>query len=119
LGPGQSFVRSNRVGTSEVFIYVGKTVACAHTLTRPDIPVANLVVPPWVNVIKTVSFVTYKRAKYTLTGKSYLRERPSTVDLLVKMGCFVKTEKYCYTLKSSLSKLVRTRRSTVLILPLQ
>ncbi len=50
---------------------------------------------------------------------SYWSERLSTVDLLIKIGCFVKMEKYSFSLKSIWSKLVRTRRSTVLILPLQ
>ncbi len=45
--------------------------------------------------------------------------RPSTVDLLIKRGDFVKRDKYSFSMKSSLSKLVSTRRSTVLILPLQ
>jgi hypothetical protein len=38
-------------------------------------------------------------------------EKLSTLDLFIKIGCFIKKEKY------SLSKLVGARRSTVLILP--
>ena len=45
------------------------------------------------------------------------REGFGTVDLLIKIGCFVK--KISFSMKSSLSELVRTRRSTVLILSLQ
>jgi len=41
------------------------------------------------------------------------------VDLLTKIGCFVKMEKYSFSMKSEWSKLVRIRRSIVLILPLQ
>ncbi len=50
--------------------------------------------------------------------KPYLRGRLSTVDLLIWVTCFVKTSKYSYSLMSC-SKLVSTRRSSVLsLLPL-
>jgi hypothetical protein len=52
-------------------------------------------------------------------GKPYWRGKISMVDLLIKKGCFVKKEKYSFSLKSSQSKLVSSRRSTVLILLLQ
>ncbi len=46
--------------------------------------------------------------------------RLSTVDLLIKVACFVidVCNNVC-NVKSNLSKLFRTRRSTVLCLPLQ
>jgi hypothetical protein len=34
-------------------------------------------------------------------GKPYCTGRISTVDLLIKTGCFVKKEKYSFSLKSS------------------
>jgi hypothetical protein len=34
-------------------------------------------------------------------GKSYWSGRLSTVDLLIKIGCFVKVEKYSFRMKSS------------------
>ncbi len=34
-------------------------------------------------------------------GKPYLRGSISTVDLLIKIGCFVKKEKFSFSLKSS------------------
>ncbi len=52
-------------------------------------------------------------------GKPHWRGRFSTVDLLIKIGCFVKKGKYSFSLKNSLSKLVSTRRLMVLSLPLQ
>jgi hypothetical protein len=52
------------------------------------------------------------------TRELLLNGRLSTVDLLIKIGCFVKMEKHSSSMKSSLGKLVRTRRLTVLILPL-
>jgi hypothetical protein len=43
--------------------------------------------------------------------------RLSTVDLLMRVPCFVKTVNNFYNIKSSLSKLASTRRSTILSLP--
>jgi hypothetical protein len=49
-----------------------------------------------------------------------LKGRISTVDLLVKMACFVKKKvEYIFSVKSSSFELVSARRSIVLILPLQ
>jgi hypothetical protein len=45
--------------------------------------------------------------------------RLSTGDLLIKIGCFIKKGKYSFSVKNSRSEPVSTRRSTVLILPLQ
>jgi hypothetical protein len=45
-----------------------------------------------------------------------LRGRLSTVDLLIKLACFVKDENNVCILKVSLYKLVSARRSTVLSL---
>jgi len=44
--------------------------------------------------------------------------RYSTVDVLVKIACFVKEKKIFFIFKSRLLELVGTRRSTVLILAL-
>jgi len=44
--------------------------------------------------------------------------RPSTIDLLIKVACFCKKENNIFNIKMSWSKLVSTRRSTVLSLPL-
>ncbi len=52
-------------------------------------------------------------------GKSYWRGGLSTVDLLINVGCFVKQENKVSEWKGVDCKLVRTRRSTVLSLPLQ
>jgi hypothetical protein len=49
-----------------------------------------------------------------LAGNPYCRGRPSTVDLLIKIGCLVK--KISFSFKSSWSELVSTWRSTVLSL---
>jgi hypothetical protein len=43
----------------------------------------------------------------------------STVDLLVKVACFVKKVKDIFSTKLRCSKLISARRSTVLSLPLQ
>jgi len=43
----------------------------------------------------------------------------STVDLLIKVACYVKKKNNIFNIKMSLSKLVTTRRSTVLSLPPQ
>ena len=48
-----------------------------------------------------------------------LRGGLSSVDLLIKVACFVKKENIIFNLKMSRSKLVCTRRSTVLSLSLQ
>jgi hypothetical protein len=48
-----------------------------------------------------------------------LKGRLSTVDLLVKMACFVKKGENIFSVKSSSIELVSARRSIVLILPLQ
>jgi hypothetical protein len=53
-----------------------------------------------------------------LTRELLQKGRFSTVDLLIKIACFVKT-KSIFTIKRSWSELVYTRRSTVMILPLQ
>ncbi len=45
--------------------------------------------------------------------------RFSTVDLIFRVACFVKKENKVFNMKSSKSKLVSTRRSTVLTLPFQ
>jgi hypothetical protein len=54
-----------------------------------------------------------------LPGNTNYGGRLSTIDLLIKVACFVKKEKYIFNIKMSYSKLVGTRRSTVLSLPLQ
>ncbi len=62
---------------------------------------------------------TTAKATTAKAGKSYWRGRLSTVDLLIKIGCFVNKEKYSFSMKRSWSELVSTRRSIVLILLLQ
>ncbi len=52
-------------------------------------------------------------------GNTNQRGRLSTLDLLIKLGCFISKVNNVFNLKSSCTKLVSTRRSTVLILPLQ
>jgi hypothetical protein len=46
-------------------------------------------------------------------------EKLSTVDLLIKAACFVTKVNNIYNMKSSQAKLASTRRSAVLVLPLQ
>jgi len=53
---------------------------------------------------------------WPVPGKSYWRGRLSTVDLLIKVACFVKKANNIFSIKISCSKLVRTRKSTVLSL---
>ncbi len=48
-----------------------------------------------------------------------MRGRLNTVDLLIKVACLVKKENNIFNIKISSSKLVITRRSTVLSLPPQ
>ncbi len=50
-------------------------------------------------------------------GNAYRRGRLSTIDLLIKMACLVKKKEFF--IKSSRYELFNTRRSTVLILPIQ
>ncbi len=52
-------------------------------------------------------------------GNTNLRGRLSAVDLLFMVACIVRKVKNIFNIKSSCSKLVSTRRSTVLSLPLQ
>ncbi len=54
----------------------------------------------------------------TITRKSYRMGLLSMIDLLSKLTCFVKKANNVFKIKSSWSKLVSTRRSTVLGLPL-
>jgi hypothetical protein len=59
-----------------------------------------------------------KKARGT-PGNPYWRGRLSTVDLLIKAACFVTKENRIFSTKTSWSKLVGTRRSTILNPPLQ
>jgi hypothetical protein len=78
---------------------------------------------PWIDVLKMYA----RKEKETrlafgnfftnVPGKSYWRRRLNTVDLLSTVGC-LKKEKYGFSVRSSWFKLVSSRRSTVLILPL-
>ncbi len=53
-------------------------------------------------------------------GNSYWRGRLSAVDLLIKITCFAKHINNMFIIKRSWSKLVNTRRSTVVLIhPLQ
>ncbi len=54
-----------------------------------------------------------------LTREPLLMGELSTVDLLVKIACFIKRKNIFFRIKNSWSELVSTRRSTVLRLPLQ
>jgi hypothetical protein len=65
----------------------------------------NLIMPDW-----------YHQLSMPGAGNNNLRRRLSTVDPLNKVACFVK-HLYIFILKKSLSKLVSTRRSTILSLP--
>jgi hypothetical protein len=67
---------------------------------------------------KEVKKFEAKTSFVRLTREPLLRGRLSTIDLLVKITCFVKKDKQ-FSIKSSSYKLVSTRRSTVLSLPLQ
>ncbi len=51
-------------------------------------------------------------------GNTYWGGRLSTIDLLTKTGCFVTWVNNIFNIKRSWSKLLSTRRSTVLSLPL-
>ncbi len=53
------------------------------------------------------------------SGNTDWRGRISTVDLLFKIACFVTMVNNIFNKKSSWSKLVRSRRSTVLSLPVR
>ncbi len=53
----------------------------------------------------------------SLSRECYLRGK--TVDLLIKIGCFIEKVNNTFNIKRSSSKLFSTRRSTVLSLPLQ
>ncbi len=63
------------------------------------------------------SFDTVHRSKSQ--GILPERGRSNTVDLLIKDDCFVKRVLNIFNTKMSCSKLVRTRRSSVLNLPLR
>jgi hypothetical protein len=52
-------------------------------------------------------------------GNPNWRGRLSTVDLLIKIGCFERNEKYSFSTKRSWTEQVSTRKSTVLIRPFQ
>jgi hypothetical protein len=52
-------------------------------------------------------------------GNSYWRGKFNTIELLVKIACFVKKDIQCFSRKRSRSELVSTRRSIVLVFPLQ
>ncbi len=54
-----------------------------------------------------------------LTRNTNWKGRLSTVDLLIKVAHFVTKDNNSFRIKLSLSKVVSTRRSTVLSLPLQ
>ncbi len=84
--------------------------------------------PPWINLFTLFLYSTKLQNTFLFSrfsnrfiiSKSYLlTEILSTVDLLIKIPCFVKRENYFLNVKSNLSKLVSTRRSTVSSLPLQ
>ncbi len=62
---------------------------------------------------------TDKFSKWAYAGNSYWRGRLCTVDLLIKVGSLVKMVNNIFSMKRSWSKLESTRRSTMLILPLQ
>ncbi len=67
------------------------------------------------------TWLTRKGLKTTwhCPGNTNWRGRLSTVDLFIEVACFVDKINNILIIKSSRSKLVRTRRSTVLGLPLQ
>jgi hypothetical protein len=75
-----------------------------------------------VRVVVILGF--YPVSKYSIRLKMLARDkhsclpkgRVSTVDLIIKIGCFVKNKKYSFSMNSSSSELVSTMRSTVLIL---
>jgi hypothetical protein len=52
-------------------------------------------------------------------GNTNLGGRLSTIYLFIKVACFVKKVNNIFTIKRTWNKLVGTRRSTVLGLPLQ
>jgi len=54
---------------------------------------------------------------WCVSGKPYWRGRLSTVDLQIKVACFVIEVNNVFNIKISWSKLFSTRRSTVLRLP--
>ncbi len=73
----------------------------------------------WEVLLSWVSF--HRIIKFSVVllnaGNYHWRGRLSTVDLLIKIGSFVKLKKYSFSLKSSWPKPAKTRRSSVLILP--
>jgi hypothetical protein len=58
-------------------------------------------------------------AKWHSAGNPYWRGRLSTVALLIEISSFVKKRKIFFSIRSNWFELVGTRRSIVLILPLQ
>jgi hypothetical protein len=67
------------------------------------------------------TWLTRKGLKTTwhCPGNTNWRGRLSTVDLFIEVACFVDKVNNIFIIKSSRSKLVSTRRSTVLSPPLQ
>ncbi len=53
----------------------------------------------------------------TVAAGTFLLKGLCTVDLLIKVACFVRQLNNIFSIKMSCSKLVSPRRSTVLILP--
>jgi hypothetical protein len=70
-----------------------------------------------LNII-TSSLKSYLNLSIGYSENTDRKGRVSTVDLLIRVACFVKKVDKIFNVKRSLSKLFSTRRSTVLSLPL-
>ncbi len=100
----RSSPRENAMESSQTFSYLGFSSLLYYEI--------------WVMIIFRSYISTLEKRKSRnlrfKSGSPYWRRRLSTVDLLVKIGCFCKQEKYSWSMKSTLSEfLVSTRRSTV------
>jgi len=69
--------------------------------------------------IKRWKFSPHQNYGYLLTRNAYWRGRLSTVDLLIKIACFVKKKNILFSIKSIWFEPVSAKMPTVLILPLQ
>jgi len=58
--------------------------------------------------------ISYTREEDAWPGNPYWRGKLSTVDLHIKIGCLYEKEKCGFSMESSWSERVRTRRSAVL-----
>jgi len=88
---------------------------CQKVFLKPSL----IYLEPLSIIYRDCSFNGKPQALTPFPGKPYWRGRLSTVNLLIWVRSFEKKVNNIFSMKSSWSKLVSTRRSTVMILPLQ